>query len=220
MENERRTPGLAAAVPAIGVAVMVLMLGAAPCSGAEIILQNDGFVPPGELVCIPGFDVGEIGAARFEATPQDYPFTLERIQVIICPDGPAANLVVKVWQDDGSSVAPGDLLHEDIYTLTPSSVYFNEIDISDQNIVVASGWVRVGIEFFFFPSPPGLARDMDGITGGVNFVYALPGIWYYSEQLGVEGDWIIRLVVDSSSPMPFVDGFESGDTSAWSSTVP
>jgi hypothetical protein len=38
--------------------------------------------------------------------------------------------------------------------------------------------------------------------------------------LGVTGDFAIRAVVDCSSSLVFVDGFESGDTSAWSAVVP
>jgi hypothetical protein len=45
--------------------------------------------------------------------------------------------------------------------------------------------------------------------------------WYFAEQLGVSGDWILRVVIDANEAAPlFADGFESGDTNAWSATVP
>ncbi|HOC44082.1 MAG TPA: hypothetical protein PKJ99_13785 [Thermoanaerobaculales bacterium] len=204
---------------------VALLIATLPCSAAravEMTLANDGFTGAGDLWCIPGFAVEEIGAARFTVPPGSHPFTVERVQVLLCPDGPPVDLVVKVWNDDGSSLGPGELLWEEIVTFTPSTAYLNELDLSLNDITITSGTVRVGIEFFFAGSPPGLARDLDGITPEMNFVYAIPpGAWSYAEQLGVIGDWILRVVIDTNAAPPlFADGFESGDTSAWSATVP
>lgn len=202
--------------------IVVATLLCAPVGAVEKTLQNDSFTGVGDLMCIPGFAVEEIGAARFTAEPSDYPFTVERVQVLLCPDGPPVDLVVKIWNDDGSSVAPGTLLWDEIVNFTPSTAFLNEVDLSLDDITISSGSVRVGIEFFFAGSPPGLARDLDGITPQANFVYAIPpGAWYFSEQLGVTGDWILRVVIDANAAPPlFEDGFESGDTGAWSATVP
>ena len=208
---------------ALGAAALTAVaLVCSPLGAVEKTLQNDSFTGIGDLMCIPGFAVEEVGAARFTAAPSDYPFTVERIQVLLCPDGPSVDLVVKVWNDDGSSVNPGTLLWDEIVTFTPSTAFLNEVDLSLDDITIASGSVRVGIEFFFAGSPPGLARDLDGITPQANFVYAVPpGAWYFSEQLGVSGDWILRVVIDANEAPPlFADGFESGDTGAWSATVP
>jgi len=197
-------------------------LPAAPVGAIEKTLANDSFAGIGDLVCVQGFAVEEIGAARFTADPGDYPFTIQRIQILLCPDGPAADLVLKVWQDDGSSLAPGTLMWEELVTFTPSTTFLNEVDLSLDNLVIDSGSVRVGIEYFFGGSPPGIARDIDGITPQANFIYAIPpGSWFFSDQLGVTGDWILRVVIDANDAPPiFVDGFESGDTDAWSATVP
>lgn len=221
----RQAPAVRSAVArslaAAALAVAASQL-AAPAAAVEKTLQNDSFSGVGDLVCIPGFAVEEIGAARFVAEPGDYPFTVERIQVLLCPDGPPVDLVVKVWNDDGSSVAPGALLWEEIVTFTPSTTFLNELDLSLDDITISSGAVRVGIEFFFAGSPPGLALDLDGITAEVNFVYEVPpGWWRFAEDLNVYGDWILRVVIDANaSPPLFADGFESGDSSAWSATVP
>jgi hypothetical protein len=204
------------------IALAAASLLCAPLGAVEKTLQNDSFTGVGDLMCIPGFAVEEIGAARFTAEPSDYPFTVERVQVLLCPDGPPVDLVVKIWNDDGSSVAPGTLLWEEIVTFTPSTSFLNEVDVSLDDITITSGSVRVGIEFFFAGSPPGFARDLDGIHAQTNFIYAYPpGAWYFSEQWGVTGDWILRVVIDTNDAPPlFEDGFESGDTGAWSATVP
>jgi hypothetical protein len=204
------------------IALAAANLLSAPLGAVEKTLQNDSFTGVGDLVCIVGFGVEEIGAARFTAEPGDYPFTVERVQVLLCPDGPPVDLVLKVWSDDGSSVSPGTLLWEEIVNFTPSTSFLNEVDLSLEDITVAAGSLRVGIEFFFAGSPPGLARDLDGIHAQANFIYAVPpGDWYFSQQLGVTGDWILRVVIDANEAPPiFEDGFEVGDTSSWSATVP
>ena len=198
----------------------LLVAGAA--LSAEKTLQNDGFTGAGDLVCIPGFAIEEIGAARFTAQPEDYPFTIKRIQVILCPDGPPVDLVLKIWQDDGSSLNPGASLYSEFVNFTPSTAFMNEVDLSLDQIVIDSGSIRVGIEFFWGPSPPGLAMDLDGINLQTNFIYAIPpDAWMFAEDLGVNGDWIIRVVIDANEAPPiFVDSFESGDTTAWSDTLP
>ena len=186
--RERAAAPIAAA---IGLAIAV-----APAAAVEKTLANDGFTGLGDLVCVPGFAIDEIGAARFTAAPGDYPFTIERVQMLLCPDGPPVDLVLKVWHDDGVAVEPGALLWEEFVNFTPSSSFLNEVDLSFANLTVQSGSIRVGVEFFFAGSPPGLARDLDGITPQVNFVYAVPpAAWLYSEQLGVTGDWIVRVAV-------------------------
>jgi len=102
------------------VTLAVFVFGISPGFAVEKTLQNDSFNGAGDLICELGFVETEIGAARFTADPQDYPFTVERIQLILCPDGQAFQLTIKVWEDDGVSLAPGNLLHGEIYTLTPS----------------------------------------------------------------------------------------------------
>jgi hypothetical protein len=42
-----------------------------------------------------------------------------------------------------------------------------------------------------------------------------------ADTLGVNGDWILRVVIDANEAAPvFADGFESGDTGVWTVTVP
>ncbi|HEX4954058.1 MAG TPA: hypothetical protein VF017_11765 [Thermoanaerobaculia bacterium] len=91
--------------------------------------------------------------------------------------------------------------------------------------VVANQVVVVSFRFDEGPplSGPSVVTDIDGCQAGKNGILAIPpGAWFSSCALGVSGDFVIRAVVDcSTAPVViFIDGFESGDTSAWTSTVP
>lgn len=196
-----------------------------PASAIERVLQNDSFAGSGTVICVTGqsFAEGEMAAARFTPAPTDYPFQLLRVLILACPNGAQSDLVVKVWEDDGISADPGALRHEEIYTLYGSDTALNEIDLSSLDIIITEGSVRVGIEYFFGAATTGIASDIDGhVVPQPNFIYAIPpSAWVPADSLGVNGDWILRAVIDANeSPPLFADGFESGDTSAWSATVP
>jgi len=67
-----------------------------------------------------------------------------------------------------------------------------------------------------------VSNDLDGFLPNANYIYAMPpGSWFYANQLGVPGDWIIRMEIDTAAEAPiFTDGFETGDTTGWTSTTP
>jgi len=199
----------------------------APLGAVEKTLQNDSFGGTGQVDCILGqsFAEGEVAAARLTPAPTDYPFELLRILILACPNGAQADLVVKVWEDDGSSQDPGDLRYEEFFTLYGSDVALNEIDLSSFGIVISEGSIRVGVEYFFGAASTGITTDSDGhVSPQPNFIYAtgpVPEGWYFADYFNVDGDWIIRAVIDANEAAPlFADGFESGDTGAWSATVP
>ncbi len=211
---------------AIGVALVLALLSWIPVGhGAELTLMNDSFSGSGSVFCVSGqgFVEGEIAAARFTADAGSYPFQILRVLVLACPAGTQSDLVLKIWEDDGVSDAPGDLLYEEFFTLLGSDNALNELDVSVANLVVDSGSIRVGIQYFFGPALTGLATDLDGHPNPQpNYIYAIPpASWIPAHLLGVNGDWIIRVVVDANEAPPvFVDGFESGDTTSWSDLNP
>jgi hypothetical protein len=210
-------------VAAIALAAASLLC--VPAAAVERTLQNDSFGGTGPVICITGqsFAEGEIAAARLTPAPTDYPFELLSVLILACPNGAQADLVVKIWEDDGSSPQPGDLRYEEIFTLYGSDVALNEIDLDPFDLVFTEGSLRVGIEYFFGAAPTGIATDIGGhVEPQPNFIYAIPpSDWVPADTLGVNGDWIIRAVIDANEAAPvFADGFESGDTGAWSAAVP
>ena len=208
--------------------VLISVLWCSPGLAAEQTLLNDSFSGSGSVLCISGqgFAAGEIAAARFTPPPGSHPFQILAVQVLACPLGTQADLVLKIWRDDGSSDEPGDLLYEDFFTLIGSDLAINELDVSFQGLTIDSGGIRVGIQYYFGPALTGLATDIDGhVEPQPNYIYEEidQGVfqWTPAHILGVNGDWIIRVVVDANETPPlFADGFETGDTTSWSDVVP
>ncbi len=78
--------------------------------------------------------------------------------------------------------------------------------------VVANETVVVVFEFDAEPVEfvdPSITRDTDGNTSGRNSLYARisPGnfVWFNSATLGVQGDWIIRAVIDCAAGPQLAD---------------
>lgn len=179
-----------------------LMIASCPAVMAELVwLQNDGFVMGGQAYVQLGFVANEICASTYTLNLSHYPCKLQTVRVLV-QGGGAANFNVKIWTDSGA-LQPGTLLLTEACSLSSGSNW-RDIDVSSHNIILTSGGVRVGLEFTANP-PPSFCRDGDGnIQTHKNLVYAMPtGTWLWSENLGLQGDWILRLQVDTNyAPSP------------------
>ena len=206
------------------LALLVLLgVGVAPVSAERQILQNDSFTGSGTFTQLPAFAEQEYAAASFSADPADYPFRIEKVQVLVLApppltDGTIAMVSVTVWEENGNAV-PGTVIHTSTYgfQVESSSTALNELDLSCENIVIDSGPIRVGIRWEYVGDPIGIAPDLDGIQSHINTVYspALMG-WWWAEDLLVTGDWILRLEIETDiASSIFGDGFERGDASCW-----
>lgn len=200
----------------------VVVVGVADATIKE--LSNDGFDGLGSVTCQVGFAAGEVAAAKLTAQPGDYPYQIRKIRMFVCPASTSGFVVLRLSEDNSGTVAPGPILYEEVVSVTGSDAALNEVDLTTSNIIVSGGSVRVELEWFQ-NGPPGVANDSDGIVPNVNYVYADLGgglyQWFFAEQLGVPGDWIVRMEIETAaSDEIFADGFESGDTIAWSATVP
>src|SRR5262245_39089873 len=94
----------------LGVVLGLAILSAfAPPAGAQVVfLQNDSFVS-GSVNCYRGIGDQESMAAKFTATPSQYPYTIDRIRVFGCGGGQNPYDVF-IYQDNGSSANPGTLI--------------------------------------------------------------------------------------------------------------
>jgi len=187
------------------------------------ILQNDNYTS-GAFTCNSSLGQEETLAARFTASPADYPYTIDRIQVLGC-SSTEGFFTVEIWQDDADTLSPGP----SIWTTgtawaLPAGVTFHEIILSAEASpppLITSGTVRVALIDVLLG---GFGFGVDSaVTPHRNFVRRSPTFaWEYAESSSVSGDWILRLAIFPAGPpdLTFVDGFESGDTSAWSASVP
>ena len=208
------------------VAVSLAVLAVAAPGGAAIKeLANDSFTGMGSVSCQVGFIEGESAAVKLTADPGDYPYQITKVRMLVCPASSLGYVILRISEDNTGTVLPGPVLYEEIVQVTGSDIALNEVDLTASNLFIASGSVRVELEWFQ-NSPPGAGHDLDGFVANANYIYAWvnpPGIWgwFYADQLGVLGDWIIRMEIETGAERPiFADGFESGNTLEWTLTVP
>jgi hypothetical protein len=209
----------------VGLLVGLILVGAAPARAAVKELANDSFTGTGTVHCQLGFVETESAAVKLTADPGDYPYQILKARMLICPASTTGFVSFRIYEDNTGTVLPGPLLYEEIVQVFGSDDALNELDLSANNIIITGGSVRIELEWMQNPGPA-IANDADWYVSNVNYIYAWidpPGIyqWFYAEDLGVTGDWIIRLEIETGADdLIFADGFESGDTTQWSSASP
>ena len=205
----------------VSLAMILTLTMAAPVGAIVKELSNDSFSGIGSVTCQVGFLEGESAAVKLTADSGDYPYQILKVRMHICPASTAGHVTLRISEDNTGTVLPGPIIYEEIVQVTGSDDALNEVDLSANNIFVDSGSVRVELEWFQ-DSPPGVSNDLDGFVPNANYIFANPpGAWFYANQLGVTGDWIIRMEIETDAETPiFADGFETGDTIAWSDTTP
>jgi hypothetical protein len=179
------------------VAVSALLLLTSTAQ-AQLELKNDGFVTGGTAGFQSGFVAGEIGASRFVAP--DAGRQLLKVQLLFGPSSMQRDVTLKVWDDTAGTDAPGAELYSEDFTLTGSSSAI--IEIVPTTSPVLTQQFRVGI-VFTASGDPQIARDVDGnIAADRNYIFAIPGGWFRSANLGLAGDWVIRAFVNNIGPTP------------------
>ena len=182
------------------VAASVLALSSS--QAAAEVYRIDGFEDNTSGGFQGGFIVGEQGAVCFDPGEAHYPIQLTAIRVLYGGGALGSTLAAnfRVFGGGGNGAPPSDMLQffEDI-ELTSANDAMSELDITSAGITVRSSFC-VAIEFQH-AGLPSIARDSDGtIDAGNNWIYAIDPItgtpigWTQSALLGLEGDWIIRVV--------------------------
>lgn len=194
-----------------------------PLLAGTIILQNDSITDFGAAVIQVGFITDERAAAWLTAACDG---DLVAVQVLwLSATGtapPAIGHSISI-SEAGAFPAPGTELEHLSAPLMTDGV-FNEFSLVPA-IPLTTGQTIV-VDFRFDEAPPvigpSVVTDADGCQSGKNAIYArfpLEG-WFDACLLGVSGDFAIRGVLDCGESSIFIDGFESGTTTAWSDTVP
>ena len=172
----------------------LLMFLSCPGDPQAIDLQIDGYVPGASVGFMAGFGTGEEGAVTLG--PVDETFTIMKVELLFGPEPGTRAIILNIYRDIGE-VNPGELLYSDSHALTASDTELQEIDLSDEKIILEEGGsIRVSIEMTAGGSPS-IARDDDGtIDTTLNWIY-MGDAWSQSSGSGVTGDWIIRATVET-----------------------
>ena len=138
----------------------------------------------------------------FKLTPTSYPANINGSIVFLYPDSwpsPGSDYYrVRLLDDDGTGGAPGTVLY-DSPVLTGVRGAWNYEDLASENIVIPDG------DFYIFyiqegnyPNCPGIGIDAAvNAPAGCSWEY-LSGV--YAIDTDVEGDWLLRCVVEYGPP--------------------
>ena len=175
---------------------------------AEVTIKNDSLVDISAAVIVQGFVPGE-KAASWLTSPCNG--DLRAVQVFWrSPAGTSGQTIhsrIEIFRA-GTFPTPGVLAQEIGGPVLTDGV-LNEYRYLDENMaiplivpVTANETVVVAIEFdtAVDASSPSVVRDVDGNQSGRNGLFANLGgganVWFNSSTLGVNGDWVIRAVID------------------------
>lgn len=208
---------------AAAVVACLAATATAPTRGGTVELKNDSVIDFGTVAIQSGFVADERGAAWL-TSPCGGEIVSVRILWLSVAGG--APPVLGEWiriSEAGSFPTPGPVLLE---LLGPQMIDggFNEFALAPTVPISAGQTVVVDFKFLTSPTPfqgPSLVTDIDGCQAGRNGIFAIPpSAWFSACALGVSGDFAIRALVACTLEGIFSDGFESGDTSAWSFVQP
>ncbi len=218
--------------PSSHLSALVLLLALPWAAGAvEMTLQNDSVTDFSQVAVQVGFASNE-QAAVWLTSPCDGDLVAVQIFWRSLGGGTGGTVHDSIRiHEAGTFPVPGTLLQTLVGPLLQDG-FLNEFRFLDKGgtvpliVPVVTGQVVV-VSFRFDIGPSitdaSVVTDVDGCQAGKNGILAIPpGSWFSSCALGVSGDFVIRAVVDcSEAPVViFIDGFESGDTSAWTNIVP
>ncbi len=183
------------------------LLFAWPAPAQVVYLQNDSY-SGGAFNCNLSIGTDASLAAKFTAGPSQYPYSIDHVRVLGCGGGPASfdPYFVDLYQDDGGTATPGTLLWQSAnpYLISGDNV-FNDISFGGEPTpppLIASGSIRVVLVNFSVGTPiVGFGTDTNGISAHRNYVRSAAGAWSFAEDLGVTGDWVLRLAIVPPVPV-------------------
>lgn len=157
-------------------------------------LQNDNFTSGGAApTFVSGFVSGEAAAVRLG--PQGAGYTIRKVLFLFGGNATGQTVTLTIYNDAGAT-NPGSVVYDSAYAITPSDAAFQQIDLTGENVHIASGqMIRVALAFTH-NGLPNVAKD-GAITNTRNLILANPGGWTAAETLGVNGDFIIRLEIST-----------------------
>lgn len=161
-------------------------------------LKLDGF-ETGEPV---GFQAGFIAGETAEVTlgPVNNTFQITHVQFLFGGSGSnpvTRDIVLRINKDIGVGT-PGAFIFSKTYSIAASDNLLQQIDLSDENIIVnGGGSIRIAIEMTA-GGLPSVAVDKDGTIASASNWIKTASTWFSSSSLGLTGDFIIRAKVQEN----------------------
>ncbi len=206
----------------VGALALLVWLAAARATAQIAVVQNDSVIDFGAAVIQAGFAADERGASWL-TSPCDGDLIAVRLLWLDFAGSGSQTLGQAVTiSSEGTFPAPGPMLAELVGPVMTEG-FFNEFVLTPAIPIGQDETFVVDFKFLTSPPPlgPSLVTDADGCQASRNGVFAIPpSSWLDLCGFGVSGDLAIRAVVACGPSTIFADGFESGDTSAWSTTEP
>lgn len=196
---------------------LYLGLAAAAANAAEMTVQNDSLTDFSAGIVQAGFVANEKGASWL-TSPCDGHIVAAQIfwRSLTGTTGQLLGGSIDIHRA-GSFPVPGTLAEQIAGPLLTDGV-MNEYRYLDKNntvplsvAVTANETFVIAYRFSEAPTASGasLVNDTNGILPDRNAIYAeiVPGtfLWFGSQTLGVNGDWVIRAVVDCPSSGSLAD---------------
>jgi len=228
---------------AIFTAILLSAATALPLHAAEKVLQNESLESfEGRLTGVEIIE-GEIYASRFEAAPGDYPIRLKAVRFVMVGNGAedarCGAFTIAVWRDGGTTEA-GELIFDTeklgdieaggtvaVIKANPSAMQELPLegelgDVTLNPIEIPSGAFRVGLRYAgecpaeLSPAPI-LIHDATGGAAVHSYLYGAapgqPSQWLSTSALAM-GEWVLRVVVETSGPGEPADAGAGGDAGA------
>jgi hypothetical protein len=207
-----------AGVRALCAGLLFVPFWAQTAMADEIVLQNDSLLASGNAYVQQGFVAGDIAAAVFNPPCHYFPLTIKTIQVY--------------WTSQ-STIQPPVLTHIRVYGAggpNPGSPLFTQEGVGmnagylNEFTVPGSGWVvnqapfTVGIEYVglvgdtITAQSGHISTDSNGCQQSKNLVFdAASSQWLSPCTLGMSGDFIIRVVVETAGGACYGDPDSDAD---------
>ncbi|MEY3211782.1 MAG: hypothetical protein RIT28_2263, partial [Pseudomonadota bacterium] len=171
-------------------------------------LQNDVFTGEGSAYVVARMATDECVASLFETDPSEYPFTFNKVQVLVLDQNDAsltATFGVEFWSMETQSFSGALQLDEEVAQFTSSSAAYNEVTVADLEVdlpELSSAYVAVALCNAEHEGDPVIANDgspaANTATPKTNWLY-FNGRWVPAESESVTSNFIIRACIEGDS---------------------
>ncbi len=206
--------------------------------GGVDYLENDGWKDGDQATFQGGFVPFECVASVFVPEAEDYPFVLKNVDLLFggAYSSIQETLIVDFYEIDDTDMQDSSSwrrLGQEAAAITNSEELMSQVLVEDLEIVVSGeggGALEnyeieegnVAVSFCFeeeHSGYPGPANDNDAGNdySSRNWIYADTGPnykWYQASDLGVQGDWIIKLCIEGDNVAGSCNPDTDADTDA------